>query len=277
MRGPLSWRCKRVGRWSVSGSVRSRRMLIWSPGAFWKQLTPERVRSQSQRTASLVRSDLVTDELRPEVPEIVRIGRFLELVTEMLERSDYLLPVAAGQRQFRQDNYNMASSALLEDLFFDALGMFVRENHPRVTLERRTGKELWDYGVDGLLLSHKESVSKTISVWWTAGDRPGDSKAYVPKPELQTFTADHPIVMVYSGCPAFDWTSASRSLATDQLAGDTAAPARTDRRIPGEPRDHWQSRGIRKQRTCACATSCVEPPGRRARLAARRMETPDLP
>ena len=68
----------------------------------------------------------------------------------MLERSDYLLPIAAGQRQFRQDNYNMASAALLEDLFFDALGMFVRENHPQVALERRTGKELWDYGVNGL-------------------------------------------------------------------------------------------------------------------------------
>lgn len=183
------------------------------------------MRFQTQRTASLVRSDLVTVELSPEIPEIVRIGRFLELVTEMLERSDYLLPIAAGQRQFRQDNYNMASSALLEDLFFDALGMFVRENHPRVTLERRTGKELWDYGVDGLLLSHKESVSTTISVWWTAGDRTGDSKAYVPKSEFRTFTAEHPIVMVYSGCAAFDWTSTSAVLATAQLGGE-AEPRR---------------------------------------------------
>lgn len=162
----------------------------------------------------------MTEELSPIDPQIMQIGRFLDLVREMFERSDYLLPVAAGQRQFRQDNYNMASAALLEDLFFDALGMFVRENHPQVKLERRTGKELWDYGVDGLRLSHKESLSTTISVWWTAGDRASDSKAYVPKPELRTFTADHPIVMVYTGCGAFDWMSTSKALTTAQIGGD---------------------------------------------------------
>lgn len=162
----------------------------------------------------------MTAELGPLDPEIIQIARFLELVREMFERSDYLLPVAAGQRQFRQDNYNMASAALLEDLFFDALGMFVRENHPQVALERRSGKELWDYGVNGLQLSHKESLSTTISVWWTAGDRVGDSKAYVPKPELRTFSAEHPIVMVYSGCAAFDWTADSPALTSAQLGGD---------------------------------------------------------
>lgn len=149
----------------------------------------------------------MTETDAPNLDESAAIGRFLGLVREMFERSDYLLPVAAGQRQFRQDNYNMASAALLEDLFFDALGMFVRENHPQVRLERRTGKELWDYGVDGLLLSHKESLSTTISVWWTAGDRAEGSKAYVPKPELRTFDAEHPIVMVYSGFGAIEWDS----------------------------------------------------------------------
>lgn len=167
----------------------------------------------------------MTDEPISIDPEIVQIAGFLALVREMFERSDYLLPVAAGQRQFRQDNYNMASAALLEDLFFDALGMFVRENHPQVALERRTGKELWDYGVNGLQLSHKESLSTTISVWWTAGDRVGDSRAYVPKPEFRTFSADHPIVMVYSGCAAFDWTSDSPALTSVQLGG-TPLPRR---------------------------------------------------
>lgn len=159
----------------------------------------------------------MASEERSDVAEIVQIERFLELVNEMLERSDYLLPIAAGQRQFRRDNYNMASSALLEDLFFDALGMFVRENHPRVALRRRTGRELWDYGVDGLLLSHKESVSTTISVWWTAGDRVPGERGYVPKEEFQTFRAEHPIVFVYSGCSAFNWTSKSEALTRDQL------------------------------------------------------------
>ncbi|WP_062317002.1 hypothetical protein [Demequina maris] len=165
----------------------------------------------------------MTVDVSPSPSEATRIARFLDLVTEMFERSDYLLPVAAGQRQFRQDNYNMASAALLEDLFFDALGMFVRENHPQVALRRRDGKELWDYGVDGLLLSHKESLTTGISVWWTAGDRVDGSKSYIPKPELQTFNADHPIVMVYSGCSAFDWTSDTTELATAQLEGTAAA------------------------------------------------------
>lgn len=162
----------------------------------------------------------MSDELCPVDHEVLQIGRFLDLVREMFERSDYLLPLAAGQRQFRQDNYNMASAALLEDLFFDALGMFVRENHPQVALERRTGKELWDYGVDALQLSHKESLSTTISVWWTAGDRVGASRAYVPKPELRTFSATHPIVMVYSGCSAFDWISSAPAISPRQLTGD---------------------------------------------------------
>lgn len=135
-----------------------------------------------------------------------KLEQFMGWVREMLDRSDYLLPLAAGQRQFRQDNYNMASAALLEDLFFDAFGMFMRERHPRVELERRTGKELWDYGVDGLLLSHKEAVSTNISVWWTAGDRDPQSGDWVPKPELQQYTATHPIVFVYSGPKATNWT-----------------------------------------------------------------------
>lgn len=156
----------------------------------------------------------VTDGSTPN--EEQKIDRFLGLVGEMLERSDYLLPLAAGQRQFRQDNYNMASAALLEDLFFDALGMFVRENHPRVALERRTGRELWDYGFDGLLLSHKETLSGAISVWWTAGDRP-DGKNYVPKPEYRSFSAAHPIVMVYSGCASFSWTSHHRAMGAPRI------------------------------------------------------------
>jgi hypothetical protein len=114
----------------------------------------------------------------------------------------------------------MASAALLEDLFFDALGMFVRESHPRVTLERRSGKELWDYGVDGLRLSHKEGVSIGLSVWWTAGDRDPTTKAYVPKPEYQTFTATFPVVMVYTGGAGVGWSSPDPRV-TEPLLGES--------------------------------------------------------
>jgi hypothetical protein len=147
----------------------------------------------------------VQSDAEPTATEEAGIARFLSLVSEMLLRSDFLLPLAAGQRQFRQDNYNMASAALLEDLFFDAFGMYLRENHPTIPWERRTGKELWDYGFDGLQMSHKETLTGGISVWWTAGDRI-DGK-WVPKAEYQTFSAKHPIVLVMSGCGAHAWTS----------------------------------------------------------------------
>jgi len=42
----------------------------------------------------------------------------------------------------------------------------------------------------------------------------------VPKPELRTFSAEHPIVMVYSGCTAFDWITDSPALTSAQLDGD---------------------------------------------------------
>ena len=122
------------------------------------------------------------------------IGLFLTYVSNMLERADFLIPLVAGQRQFREDNYQMASAAQLEDLFHDALGMFLRENHPRVHLNRRSGNELWDYGVGGVRLSHKESQSTDFAVWWTGGDLV-DGK-YVPR--RATWDYDHPIVFVYT-------------------------------------------------------------------------------
>jgi hypothetical protein len=122
------------------------------------------------------------------------IELFLNYVSNMLERADFLIPLVAGQRQFREDNYQMASAAQLEDLFHDALGMFLRENHPRVHLNRRSGNELWDYGVGGVRLSHKESQSTDFAVWWTGGDLV-DGK-YVPR--RATWDYDHPIVFVYT-------------------------------------------------------------------------------
>ena len=123
------------------------------------------------------------------------INLFLHYVSNMLERADFLIPLAAAQRQFREDNYQMASAAQLEDLFHDALGMYLRENHPRVNLRRRTGNELWDYGVGDARLSHKESQSPDFAVWWTGGDQLEGK--YVPKRE--TWNYEHSIVFVYTG------------------------------------------------------------------------------
>jgi hypothetical protein len=95
------------------------------------------------------------------------------------------------------DSYQMASAAQLEDLFFDAFGMFLRENYPMEALGRRTGKELWDYDFNGLRLSHKETLSRGVAVWWTAGDK--QHGRYSPKPDKTHYTSPHPIVLIYAG------------------------------------------------------------------------------
>lgn len=139
------------------------------------------------------------------------VAHFLQLVSEMLRRPDFLLPLAAGQRQFREDNYNMASAALLEDLFFDAFGLFLRENHPTTPWVRRRGSEVWDYRFADLPLSHKETKSGGIAVWWTAGERRGGR--WVPRPEYQTYSSPHPIVLVLASEGGAAWVSDDPALA----------------------------------------------------------------
>jgi hypothetical protein len=127
---------------------------------------------------------------------------FLHYVSDMLERADFLIPLVAAQRQFREDNYQMASAAQLEDLFHDALGMFLRENHPRVTVSRRSGNELWDYAVAGTKFSHKESQSAGFAVWWTGGNNVGGK--YLPR--RATWDYEYPIVFVYTALSgSLDW------------------------------------------------------------------------
>jgi hypothetical protein len=145
----------------------------------------------------------------------------------MLRRPDFLLPLAAGQRQFRDDNYNMASAALLEDLFYDAFGMYLRENYPTLKWLRRDGKELWDYEFDGLKLSHKETLTGDIAVWWTAGDKLNGQ--WVPRPEFQTYSSPHPIVVVVANTGRSAWTSSDASIAI-QRRGKQPSP-RTGRML----------------------------------------------
>ena len=121
------------------------------------------------------------------------VSKFLDYVSRMLERSDFLIPLAAAQRQFRADSYQMASAAQLEDLFHDALATYLREAHPNVALARRHGKELWDYGVGTTRFSHKESAKQpSFAVWWTAGQK--SDRGYVPLKE--TWDYDYPVVFV---------------------------------------------------------------------------------
>lgn len=111
----------------------------------------------------------------------------MDAVRAMLARPDYLIPLAAAERQFRDHYYGLNSAALLEDLFFDALGNFMRQTRPRVSFERPpTGQKGWDYEFNGLHISHKVSQNLgDIAALWDA-----------TKKGVSTWTFDEPIVYV---------------------------------------------------------------------------------
>lgn len=96
--------------------------------------------------------------------------RFIAAVRRMLARPDYLIPLAAAERQFRDHYYGLNSAALLEDLFFDALGNFLRQTEPTTRWDRPgTGQKGWDYAFDGLQISHKVSQGMNeIAALWDA-------------------------------------------------------------------------------------------------------------
>ncbi len=105
----------------------------------------------------------------------------------MLARPDFVLPLAAAERQFRDHYYGLNSAALLEDLFFDALGNFVRQTAPEVKLSRPpTGQKGWDYQYDTLQISHKVSQGLgDIAALWDA-----------TKVGVTSWSFDEPIVYV---------------------------------------------------------------------------------
>lgn len=114
-------------------------------------------------------------------------GRFITAVKGMLARPDYLIPLVAAERQFRDHYYGLNSAALLEDLFFDALGNFLRQTDPARSLVRPpTGQKGWDYSFDGLQISHKVSQSLSeIAALWDA-----------TKKGVETWSFSEPIVYV---------------------------------------------------------------------------------
>ncbi|WP_404389644.1 hypothetical protein [Humibacillus xanthopallidus] len=111
----------------------------------------------------------------------------MSAVRGMLARPDYLIPLAAAERQFRDHYYGLNSAALLEDLFFDALGNYVRQVDPGTQLTRPpTGQKGWDYAFDELQISHKVSQNLSeIAALWDA-----------TKSGVERWSFDDPIVYV---------------------------------------------------------------------------------
>ena len=118
---------------------------------------------------------------------------FVNILRRMLSRDEYLIPYVWAQRLLRRDNYQMASQALLEDMFYDTLGDFLNRNAPQHSLVRRSGAEPWDYKFDQTGFSHKEGMKKLIVSKWQAGE---GSKNKIPRWRTWTFT--EPVTFVYT-------------------------------------------------------------------------------
>jgi hypothetical protein len=106
-------------------------------------------------------------------------------IQRMLARFEYLLPLAAADFQYRRHYYRLNAAALLEDLFFDALGTHLRQTEPSANFGRApSGAKGWDYEIGGLKASHKMSKGGTeISVHWDATKK------------RTSWTAEHPMVV----------------------------------------------------------------------------------
>lgn len=95
---------------------------------------------------------------------------FFDSVAAMLAKPEYLLPLAAAEHQFRHHYYGLNAASLLEDLFSDALGHFVRLDRPADSFQRAsTGQKAWDYSYNGARISHKVGLKTgAIAAVWDA-------------------------------------------------------------------------------------------------------------
>ena len=134
---------------------------------------------------------------------------------DMLTRDEFLFPYLWAQRQFREDHYQMASAAQLEDLFFDTLGAYVNQYVPGEQFSRRQGSEPWDYMFAGEEFSHKEGIRPSITAVWQPGEGPGNRQV---KYTHWKFT--HPVVFVYTPkSVSARWTNATCASDESTLSG----------------------------------------------------------
>jgi hypothetical protein len=122
---------------------------------------------------------------------------FVRAVKLMFARDEYLIPYVWAQRLLRRDNYQMASQALLEDMFYDTLGDFLNRHLPEHSLDRRSGSEAWDYKFDGTGFSHKEGMQRLIVSKWQAGEGPKNKE-----PRWPTWTFTESVTFAYTNLKA---------------------------------------------------------------------------
>lgn len=139
------------------------------------------------------------------------LRKFLDMAQDMLTRDEFLFPYLWAQRQFREDQYQMASAAQLEDLFFDTLGAYVNQYVPGEEFSRRQGSEPWDYMFAGEALSHKEGIQPGLTAVWQPGEGPGNRQVKYARWDFR-----HPVVFVYTPrSVSVRWTSSGGCEAGD--------------------------------------------------------------
>lgn len=133
----------------------------------------------------------MTSQDRSAIEEHLR--KFLDMTGDMLTRDEFLFPYLWAQRQFREDQYQMASAAQLEDLFFDTLGAYVNQYVPGEQFSRRQGSEPWDYMFADEEFSHKEGIQPGLTAVWQPGEGPGNRRV-----KYTHWDFAHPVVFVYT-------------------------------------------------------------------------------
>lgn len=93
------------------------------------------------------------------------IQPFVALMTQMFSRREFHFPLIAAQMQYRTRYYGLASAAMLEDLYFDALTHYVSTFEPNSILKRPPrGEKGYDYEFNDIRISHKVSKDGPIEI-----------------------------------------------------------------------------------------------------------------
>lgn len=163
----------------------------------------------------------------------------------MVARPEYLLPLAAADKQYRDHYYRLNAAALLEDLFFDALGNHVRQIRPDLPMARAVGGGLeWDYALDDWRVSHKVlAKAGQVAVHWDA------------TVQATSWSATHSMVLVLSRAEPGLWKFSGSS---GEFRAAAAGPK--DRLIAGRRAliTAWESEAPSARATVL--TSTVIPP-----------------
>jgi hypothetical protein len=95
----------------------------------------------------------------------LEIQPFVELMAQMFSRREFHFPLIAAQMQYRTRYYGLASAAMLEDLYFDALTHYVSTFEPTSLLTRPPrGEKGYDYEYNDIRISHKVSKNGPIEI-----------------------------------------------------------------------------------------------------------------